>query len=302
VKAGVGARLALLAAIWGISFLLIKVGDGSLAPLHVALGRVVFGGATLLVVLVAGGDRLPRDPRTWGHLAVVAVLFNTVPFALYAYGETRAPSLLAGIWNATTPLFTLAFAMLALRDERPTRERAVGLALGFVGVLVVLGVWRGATGGTLTASLEFCGAAACYGLGYVYTRRYLSGRPESVVAMSTAQMLCAILEIGVVALLIAGAPTVPSPAALAAVITLGALGTGLAYILNYAVIRDAGATVASTVTYLIPIVSTIAGIAVLHEPLAWNQPSGAVLVLAGAALSQGRLRRLLPSPREPAQA
>src|SRR5882724_5519102 len=107
-----------------MSFMFIKVGDEAFAPLQVALGRLVFGAATLLVLLPLLRDRLPRELRTWIHLAIVAILVNALPFSLFAYGEQRVSSVVAGIWNAATPLMTVPFALLLLADERLTRERA----------------------------------------------------------------------------------------------------------------------------------------------------------------------------------
>src|SRR5512135_2178032 len=129
-------------------------------------------------------DPVPRDLRTWGHLFVGALLLSAGPFTLYAYGETQVSSVLAGIWNATTPLLTAAVAMLALPDERPTRARVAGLLVGFAGVLVVLGAWRGVGGHALLGNLACLAAATCYGLGFPYTRRHLAGRPESVVSLA----------------------------------------------------------------------------------------------------------------------
>ncbi len=110
-------RLVLLATIWGSSFLFIKVGDESLAPLQVTLVRLAFGAAALLVILAVRREGLPRGRQVWIRLAVAAMLVNVIPFSLFAYGETRTTSVLAGIWNATTPLFTLTVAMAALPEE-----------------------------------------------------------------------------------------------------------------------------------------------------------------------------------------
>jgi drug/metabolite transporter (DMT)-like permease len=184
--------------------------------------------------------------------------------------------------------------VLAFRTERITLRRAAGVGLGFAGVLVVLGIWQGVGGATLTGQLMCFGAAVCYGFGVPYQRRFLSARPESAVALATTQVLLATAMLGVSALVVAGAP--PNPATLSAdvigsVLTLGALGTGLAYVLLTRVIRAAGATVASMVTYLIPVFATVAGVAILGEHLAWYEPVGALVVLAGVAVSQGALRR-----------
>jgi drug/metabolite transporter (DMT)-like permease len=284
----------LLAMIWGSSFLFIKVGVRELHPLYVTLGRVAAGALALLAILVLTRDRLPRDPRLWAHLAVVAAVSSAVPFTLFGYGEQRVSSVLAGIWNATTPLIALPMAVLAFRIEKMTARRAAGVALGFLGVLVLLGVWRGVGGAELTGQLMCFAAAACYGIGVPYQRRFVTARPESGVALAATQLLLATAQLAIVAPLVAGAP--PAPTSLSAevvgsVLALGALGTGLAYVLMFRVIRGAGATTASTVTYVIPLFATLIGVVVLGEHLSWYEPVGGLVVLAGVAVSQGALRR-----------
>jgi drug/metabolite transporter (DMT)-like permease len=286
------AQFLLLSAIWGLSFMFIKVGDEALAQLQVALGRLLCGGATLLLVLAMRREALPRDPHVWGHLSVAALLVNALPFSLFAYGETHVTSVVAGMWNATTPLLTVLLAMAVLPDERPTRERGIGLGIGFAGVLVLLGIWHAPTGVALVGNLACLGAAACYALGFPYLRKYVSGRPESGVALSAGQVLCGAVALGIVTPLFTTRPSSLPVATAASVLALGALGTGLAYILNYGVIRAAGATVASTVTYVIPVFATAAGIAVLGERLSWNEPLGGLLVIMGLAVTQGRVRAL----------
>ena len=279
-----------LSAIWGASFLFIKVGDRAFEPLQVAFGRCLLGAIALLGALALRREPLPRGREAWLHLMVIAVLFNSVPFALFAWGETEVSSVVAGIWNATTPLNTLLVALAVLPDERPERARVLGLATGFAGVVVVLGPWSG-LGGRLLGNLACYGAAACYGLGFVYTRRYLAGRRESAVSLSAAQTLCGSIQLALVVPWLTSAPHRFPVDSVLSMIALGAGGTGIAYVLNYEVIRRVGATVASTVTYLIPIFSTVLGVVVLGEGLAWNQPVGAAVVLLGVALSQGRLSR-----------
>ncbi|WP_231931707.1 DMT family transporter [Micromonospora echinospora] len=283
----------LLAAIWGSSFLFIKIGIRELHPLYVTLGRVATGALTLLVVLAVLRDRLPRDRRLWLHLTVVAAFGVALPFTLFGYGEQRIPSMLAGIWNATTPLVVLPLAVLVFRTERLTTRRAVGLGLGFAGVLVVLGVWQGVSGATFTGQLMCFGAAACYGMAIPYQKRFVAGRAESGLALSAAQLLLATVQLAVVAPLVAGAP--PAPAALswdvvASVLALGALGTGLAFVINMHNIRLVGASAASTVTYLIPVFAVLIGAVALDETPTWHQPVGALVVLLGVAVSQGLLR------------
>lgn len=286
--------LVVLSAIWGSSFLLIKVGVGELHPLYVTLGRVAFGAVTLLVVLAVLRQRLPSDPVTWAHSLVVAVVGVAMPFTLFGFAEQRIPSLLAGIWNATTPLIVVPMAVLVFRTERFDARRAVGLVLGFTGALVILGAWRGAGGADVAGQLMCLGAAACYGVAIPYTRRFISARPESSTAMSATQLLLATGLLAVLAPLGTGAVpdvTALSWQAVASVAALGSLGTGIAFVLNLRNITIAGASNASFVTYLVPVFATLLGVLVLSEGLAWNQPVGALVVLSGVALSQGMVRR-----------
>jgi len=281
-----------LAVIWGSSFLFIKIGVRELHPLYVTLGRAGSGALTVLVVLFVTRGRLPRDLRVWGHLAVVGAVGVAIPFTLFGYGEQRVSSVLAGIWNATTPLIALPVAVLAMRTERMNLRRAVGIGVGFLGVLTVLGVWRGVGGSQLTGQLMCLGAAVCYGVAIPYQRRFLGGMPDSGVAIPAGQLVMATVQLLVVAPLVAGAP--PAPTSLSAdvvgsVLALGALGTGLAFVLNFRVIQYAGASTSASVTYLIPIVATAIGVVGLGEALEWYQPVGAMVVLAGVAVSQGLL-------------
>lgn len=282
------ARFVLLAVAWGSTFLFIKVGDEALAPLQVSFGRLLVGTATLLAFLSARHERLPRDWRTWIQLAIAAVLLNVAPFTLFAYGERHVSSVLAGIWNATVPLFTLPVAILWIAEEHATARRLTGLAVGFAGVLVVLGVWTGVGATSIAGNLLCLGAAASYGLGFPYARRYLARRREGPVSLATAQLMCGTVILAVITPLATSAPHGVATKHVLSILALGTLGTGLTFLLNYTLIRDVGATVTSTVAYVMPIVSTALGIVALGEPLAWYQPVGAVVIVAGALLAQSR--------------
>ncbi|WP_197675767.1 DMT family transporter [Micromonospora auratinigra] len=288
-----------LGVIWGSSFLFIKVGVGELHPLHLTLYRVATGATTLLVVLAVLRDRLPREPRVWAHLLVVAAFGVAIPFTLFGFGEQRVESMLAGIWNATTPLIVLPLAVLVFRTERLTVRRAVGLGLGFLGVLVVLGVWEGVGGSHFTGQLMCLGAAAGYGVAIPYQKKFLAGTAYSGLSLSAAQLLVATAQLAVVAPLVAGAPPAPtglSLPVLGSVLALGALGTGLAFVINMRNIRLAGASTASTVTYLIPVFAVLVGAVVLGERMTWHQPVGALVVLIGVAVAQGMFRSRRPVP------
>ena len=280
-------QVVLLATSWGSSFLCIKVLGEAWAPVHVALGRVGLGALVLVAVLAARRTALPRG-RVWLHLLVVALLMNALPFTLFAYGETKVSSVLAGLWNATTPLMTLLVVLTLIREEQPDGRSVAGLAGGFAGVTLLLGPWQGLGGDELLGHAACLAGAACYGLGLPYTRRHLSGRPESGVALAGGQLLCATAMLALVAPL-AGAPTLGLDGGeVASLLVLGILGSGVAYVLTHAIVRAAGATTFSTVTYLIPVVSTALGVLVLSEPLGWNEPAGAAVVLAAMWWSSRR--------------
>jgi drug/metabolite transporter (DMT)-like permease len=284
-------QFVLLAATWGSSFLFIKVLDEHWAPPWVAFGRLVLGAATLLALTLHRRESIRFERSLWRRLLVNAALFNAIPFTLYAFAEQRVPSIVAGLWNATTPLWVLAGALAVLPEERPTESRLFGLIGGFVGVVILLGPWRGLHGGALVGQLACAGAAISYGAAFLYTRRHLAGLQYSGVALSAAQLLCATALLALV-VPFARAPTVHIGLnGLGSLLALGVLSSGVAYALNYAIIRAAGATVASTVTYLIPVFSTVLGVIVLGEPLSWNQPVGAAILLLGIAVSQEQFSR-----------
>ncbi|WP_030416380.1 DMT family transporter [Streptomyces sp. NRRL S-1448] len=283
-------RFAILALIWGFSFLFIKVGTQSFAPLQVTLGRVTFGALVLVTILVIKRERLPRSARTWGHLAVAAFFLNVLPFSLFAYSELTIPSTLAGICNATSPLWGMALSVVALSEDRPTRRRVAGLGIGFLGVLTVLGAWQGFAGTDLTGTAMALGASLSYPIGWIYVRRTLAGTSHSHLSMSSTQLLLATAQLAVITPLFTTAPTGYPILPLLAVFALGALGTGFAFLLQYGLVAEVGPTTAQMVTYFVPVIATAAGVALLNERLSWNTPVGALIVLAGAALTQAKPR------------
>lgn len=283
-------RFAALSLIWGFSFLLIKVGTHGYAPFQVTLGRLLSGTAVLAVAMVVKRERLPRTVRTWGHLAVAAFLLNALPFSLFAYAELTIPSTLAGICNATSPLWGMALSLVALSEDRPTRRRVAGLGLGFLGVLTVLGAWQGFSGLDVSGTALALLASLSYPIGWIYVRRTLAGSGSSALSLTGSQLFLGTAQLALVTPLFTsdpdGFPLWPT----LAVVALGALGTGLAVLLQYGLVTEVGPTTAQMVTYFIPVIATAAGVAVLGEQLSWNTPVGALVVLAGAALTQSRPR------------
>jgi drug/metabolite transporter (DMT)-like permease len=293
------AQFVALSAIWGSSFLCIKVLDDVWTPVQVALARVALGALFLVAALAVTRTPLPRDRAAWGHVAVVGAFMNAFPFTLFALGEQHVSSVIAGLWNGTTPLMTLVAVLVLLPGERPDRRRLGGLAGGFLGVVVLLGPWQGLGGDELLGHVA-CGlGACCYGIGLTYTRRHLSARPESGLSLAAAQLLCATAMLAVVAPF-GGAPSFAlNGGEIAGALVLGVLGSGLAYVLTHAIVRVAGPTTFSLVTYVIPIFSTILGVLILSESVSWNQPAGAAIVLGAmwSAAQPPGLARRLPWPR-----
>jgi drug/metabolite transporter (DMT)-like permease len=277
------------ALIWGCSFLFIKVGLEALSPIRVAFVRQGLGALTLLALAAATRTALPRSGRTWAHLFVVGILFNSVPSVLFAYGETHVSSVVAGIINAVTPLATVVATLAIFPAERPNASRVLGVAVGFVGILVVVGAWNGLGGGETLGALACLAAISCYGLGFPYVRRFLAPRGEAPLVMATGQVTMAALQLLPLVLLDGSPVGTLTPSVVGAMLALGMLGTGIAYLWNFQVIARAGGTTASTVTYLTPLVAVVVGAALLGEAVTPNEPLGGLVVLLGVAFAQGRI-------------
>ncbi|GAA2751833.1 DMT family transporter [Amnibacterium kyonggiense] len=286
-------QYVLLALTWGASFLFIKVGLEGLSPAQVVLGRLIAGAVVLFVASTVSRSPLPRQPIVWLHLLVVALLLCVEPFLLFAWAEQHISSGLASIYNATTPLMTMLVSLIALPSERPTRTRFAGLLAGFAGVTIVLGPWQGSGGGELGGQLACLAATACYGIAFVYLRRFVSPRGLAAIPVATVQVGVGAAIMVLLSPMIATGPITLTPSVVLCVLALGVLGTGLAYVWNTNVVAGWGATSASTVTYLTPLVGVALGVVVLGERISWNEPAGAVVVILGIALSQGRLAPLI---------
>lgn len=281
-----------LGAIWGCSFWWIKLGLRAMSPVDVAFTRLLTGALTLLLIAAMTRSALPRRRRTWAHLFVLAVLLNSAPFTLFSYGETHVSAVLAGLINAITPLATLIVVLFILRQERWNATIVRGLVLGLLGVAVLIGAWRG-FGASQWRGIGAClGAVVCYGFGFAYARRHLSSDEISPIALASGQVTCATLQLLPFALAFGHLQSHRPWSSFVALGALGVLGTGVAYIMNFHLVRHAPASVVSSVTYLTPVFAVIVGVAFLGETLSWNEPIGALLILVGAAVVQGRFARL----------
>ena len=279
-----------LGVVWGCSFIFIKLGLEFLTPVGVAFGRVSLGALTLVFWARFKGIQLPKDKKIWIHLWVIALLLNVIPGVLFAFAETKVTSILAGIINAVTPLMTLLAIMIAFREERPKNYQVTGLILGFLGVLTVLGAWKGLGANPIGAVLALLLAVSCYGISFPYSRKYVLPYKLKSEALAAAQVSMGAITLLPFYLMDGIAKDQYRVGPVIAMIVLGVFGSGFAYIWNFKIMEAAGSAIASTVTYVTPVVAVIVGIIFLGESIVWNEPVGAVIVLLGAAIGQQRIK------------
>jgi drug/metabolite transporter (DMT)-like permease len=279
-----------LGFVWGCSFIFIKLGLEFLTPFGVAFGRCALGALTLVLYAKIQGAAIISDKKLLLHLWVVAMLLNVIPGVLFALAETEVTSVLAGIINAVTPLMTLLAILVVNREEKPKTFQFIGLMIGFAGVLIVLGAWQGLGDNPLWAILVLLAAVSCYGISFPYTRKYVipyKAKPESIVAtqltLAAATLLPFYLIDGIAQDEYRLTPVL-------GMIALGVFGSGFAYIWNFKVMELAGSAIASSVTYLTPLVAVAVGVIFLNEDVTWYEPVGALVVLLGAAIAQERIR------------
>ncbi|MET7568876.1 DMT family transporter [Streptomyces sp. NPDC005492] len=278
-------RMAVLALLWGSGFLWIKLAlDHGLSPAQITITRCALGTLVLLALARAAGQRLPRDRATWGRLAVAALFCNAVPFALFSVGEQTVDSGIAGVLNATTPLWSLLIGITLGTDRGLARSRLSGLFLGFAGTVLVFAPWQ-RSGLFGWGALALLGAAASYAVAFAYMARKLTSG-QAPLAVSAAQLMAATAwtTLG----LPAAGPVHADLTALLAVTALGVLATGVTFYLNYRLIADEGATSAATVGYLLPVVSVSLGAVLLDEKVGLRVVAGMAVILTGVALSSRR--------------
>jgi len=274
--------LLLLGSVWGASFLFIKVVVEETSPLALVQGRITFGALTIVAVMAFGRRRSVRvSPRLWAKVAGLAVLSNIVPFLLISWGEIHIESGTASVLNSTMPLFTALFAGLILVDERLTWLRLSGLLLGFLGVAVLTGGdIIDVTDSSVLGQMAVVGAAACYGAAAVYARILL--RSEDPLDLCRLQLVIGALILAPALFAVDGVPNYNlSLEAWLSLITLGVLGTGLAYMAYLWLLGAIGSVRTSLVTYIVPITGLILGWAVLDESVGINSIAGCGLIILG---------------------
>jgi drug/metabolite transporter (DMT)-like permease len=283
--------LLVLGLIWGSSYLFIKLLVDAVSPAVMVSVRFGMGAAALGAVLGLRGGRLPGRGIIWFHLAVMSLFVNVVPFLLIAWGSQHAESALAAVLNGSTPLFALLFAAAVFRSEVFTLARVSGVLLGFAGVIALTGGSLRDLGSTASlGELALLLSSVCYGFGFAYARQFVKGDPLSNV---TAQLLIGLAITTPIALTTGWVRTEHLHAGnIAAWIVLGVFGTGIAYLFYYSLIGQIGATRASLVTYITPVVGVILGWIVLRENLGLTGIAGMLLIIAGVAISYGWHKRL----------
>ena len=280
----------ILTMLWGASFLFIALAGRFLPPVGVSFFRMIFGALALYILVKLAKQSIPRSRDAWAKTFVAGLVMSAFPFTLFAYAELHISSGLAGMINAATPVMTVLAIMIGFRDQKPTRVQVIGLAVGIIGTLVLLGVWQGFGENDPLAIGALILATMFYGFGSPYIRKYVSplGLPNQVaVFMQLASASIATLPFYLAGPMLTGTPDVVN---VASIVTLGVFGTGVAYVLYYRIIEQAGSTVASSITIATPVVAVILGVLVLQESIHWFEAVGGLVIMLGAMITQGRVK------------
>jgi drug/metabolite transporter (DMT)-like permease len=283
----------LLGFLWGSSYLFIKIGvDAGLTPFTLVAVRLLFGFLLLAGVVLVAREALPRRLTMYGHLFVMAILSVALPFSLITWAEQSVDSTLAATLNASVPLFVIPIAAIVLIDEKISTNKVIGVVVGFIGVAILVGFDPGVLAGTdVTAALALIGSSISYAAGGVYARRFATGLRPMIPAM--VQVGFALLITAVMALFFESPLAFPWRFdAILAVIWLGLLGSGAAYLVFFRLLGRWGATRTSLVAYLLPVYGIALGAMVLNEKVDARLVLGTLLVIAGIALVNLRGRWL----------
>jgi len=291
-KSWLPAYLA-LGTVWGCSFIFIELGLEFLTPFGVTFIRCALGAITLIIIARIRKINLPTDRKVWQKLWVVALLLNVIPGVLFAFAQQYVTSVFASIINAATPLMTLVFILVIFREEKLKREQIYGLLIGALGVMTVVGVWKELGDNQLVGVIALLIAVSCYGASYPYSTRNVIPLKLKPEALAAGQLIMAAITL-LPLFLINGISNDSYPRqSVIAMLCLGIFGSGFAYIWNFSITAAAGSAIASSVTYLTPVVAVIVGRLYLGEVIVWHEIVGAIIVILGALLSQGRLNRLV---------
>ncbi len=279
-------RFAGIALAWGTSFYLIKISLESFSPIEITFLRSFLGFLTLFTWCKIKRISIPKPSWLWIHLGVLSVLLNSAPSFLFAKAETQLSSTLAGLINATTPAITILLVSVILRTESITRTQVFGLAVSFMGIAILVEVWKGLGESSLSSVLALFTAVSCFAVSYPYIRKFLISRNESIEGMITIQL--AISSISLLPIYLISDPFALEimTAPLFSILSLGVFASGIAYVWNTQVISFYGSARASSVSYLIPLVALVSGFLFLGENPTSSQLIGGGVILFGIWLSK----------------
>ena len=285
--------LAALVAMWGSSFMFIKLGVATVPVATLVAARLLLGASILLVIMYLRGARLPKFGRVWGNYTILALLGNCIPFTTITWGQQRTDSALAGILMAVMPLATMVLAHFFVKGEHMTRNRGIGFILGFAGIVVLMGpsAFDGIGAQTLATLSQFAilFGALCYAGNSVLTRNLARG--DDVLVASAAMLLIASVITLPMALLVEQPWRIEASAtSLWAILWLGAGPTAIATVVYFKLIASAGPTFMSLVNYMSPAVAVFLGVALLGETPGIHAYLALLLILGGIAVSQWRPR------------
>jgi drug/metabolite transporter (DMT)-like permease len=278
--------LLVLGIMWGTSYAFIKLGvENGLSTFTLIAVRLLIGTGLLATVVFLAREPLPRSPRVYGHLAVMAVINIVIPFILITWAELTVDSAIAAILNGAVPLIVIVLAALTFHDEPITLNRLVGVLVGYVGVIVLVapGLAGALSGGEFTGEVALLGSTVSYAIGAVYSRRNIKGLRPMIPAVF--QVGFAFVMVGVLALVFENPfSTAWNVEAVVAVLWLGLLGSGVAYLLMFRLLSRIGATATSQLAYLLPVVGIITGALMFGEQIDARVLGGTGLILGGVTL------------------
>lgn len=282
--------LIILSILWGGSFFFVGVAVTELPPLTIVTLRVGLAAITLWGIALFMGLRPPKSTGVWGAFLAMGLLNNAIPFVLIVWGQTQIASGLASILNATTPFFTVVVAGMLLPDERVTPLKFVGIAIGFIGVVVMIGLPAIGEGDSTLAQVAVIAAALSYAFAGVYGRRFKAMAVNPIVT-AAGQVTASALVMTPMALTVDGPLDIagPSPGTWAAIVGLAVLSTAVAYVLYFKILESAGATNLLLVTLLIPVSAILLGSLFLNETLEVVHFAGMALIALGLSAIDGRL-------------
>lgn len=280
--------LVLLSLLWGSSFTLIKIAVETVPPATMVAARLAIGAAFLLALVRMRGIKLPTVPAMWGAFLMQGVVQSALPFTLISWGEKHIDSGLAGLLNATPPLFAFLISFFILREEGAVLRKIVGVAMGFAGVVVVLGpdVLAGSSQSVL-GQVAVTGASLSYAVAAIYARRFAGVSP--LVTAACSMTMATLLMLPLSLYLDRPWELAPSTEAVWSVVSLGVLSTALAMVIYFRLVQTLGALGVTTGSYLRAGFSVLLGIALLHEELSSGLAIGLPLILLGVAIVTGHV-------------